>query len=67
MKHRVLKEVKEKHYFWLADGISLKSIQELVDVIPMMDEHVFSHHVNDQRHDFHLQQVCIQKLNFFET
>ena len=53
MKHRVLKEVKEKHYFWLADGISLKSIQELVDVIPMMDEHVFSHHVNDQRHDFH--------------
>lgn len=41
----------EKH-FYLHEGGSLGSLEELFTELQTMDEHVFRHHVNAERNDF---------------
>ncbi|MBN2567664.1 hypothetical protein JXB02_06305 [Candidatus Woesearchaeota archaeon] len=49
---RVLSEVAPHHYFTLQDGKVLKSLKDLLNELPRMDDGVFVHHVNDVKHDF---------------
>lgn len=41
----------EKH-FYLHEGGSLSSLEELFTELQTMEDHVFSHHVNEERNDF---------------
>jgi hypothetical protein len=50
---KLLRDVHEDHYFIVADGTMLKNLKELAEHAPQLEAHVFDHHVNDDRHDFH--------------
>jgi len=45
-------DIKPEHYFWLKNGGSIKSIDELPDALDVMPNEIFSHHVNDHKNDF---------------
>jgi len=45
-------EIKPEHYFWLKNGGSIKSIEELPNALDVMPNDIFSHHVNEQKNDF---------------
>lgn len=47
-----LKEVDSEHYFLAANGMVIKSLEELAVGVEGMDNHTFKHHVNHQRNDF---------------
>lgn len=40
-------------YFYVNDGSVLKNMDELLQALLNMEEHTFSHHVNEHKHDFH--------------
>ncbi len=42
----------QDHFFVLKNGQKLRSMQELADELEVMDDSVFSHHVNEQKNDF---------------
>ena len=44
--------LKEKCYFFLNNGETLKDIKELHKSLTKMDDSVFNHHVNQERNDF---------------
>jgi hypothetical protein len=46
------KDVEAEHYFYLSNGIIIKNLQELVDVLKVMDDNTFRSHVNEQKNDF---------------
>ena len=46
------KKLEESQYFYTCDGNQLKSLKEFFDVLPEMQDSVFSHHVNGERNDF---------------
>jgi len=49
----LLSEVKHPdHYFYLNNGIAIKSLGELSNHLNEMDEDTFSNHVNEERNDF---------------
>jgi hypothetical protein len=49
----LLSEVKHpEHYFYLSNGIAIKSLSELLDHLKEMDENTFRQHVNQERNDF---------------
>ncbi len=49
----LLSEVKHPdHYFYLNNGISIKSFGELSDHLKEIDEKTFREHVNEERNDF---------------
>lgn len=45
--------VKPENEFFLQDGRQLKNLKELVTALNTMDEATFSHHVNENKNDFH--------------
>ena len=53
MSKRILNEVHPDSQFWLADGKSLKNLHELRNALQQMDDNLFGHHVNEEKHDFH--------------
>lgn len=52
LKTKYVKEVPPKKYFWLSNGVVIRSIQELCDAIKTMNDELFSKHVNENRNDF---------------
>jgi len=42
----------KENTFFVADGQTIKDLRELAEVLEEMTDHVFGHHVNDERHDF---------------
>ena len=53
MGEDILKNVKEDHHFLLLGGKRLKNLHELHDELESMEAHVYDHHVNSERNDFH--------------
>lgn len=49
---KILGEAPEQHHFILKGGRHLKSIQELAGALEVMNDDVFSYHVNDMKNDF---------------
>ena len=41
-----------EQYFYLHNGIPLKSLAELIDQLVNMDEELFRYHVNEKNNDF---------------
>ncbi len=46
-------QVKPEHHFWLKNGKPIASMKELADEFEHMDSKTFSHHINEERNDFH--------------
>ncbi|HLC64603.1 MAG TPA: hypothetical protein VJI46_00595 [Candidatus Nanoarchaeia archaeon] len=46
-------DIKPEQYFYLKDGKSIKSLEELYSASLAMGNEVFSHHVTSSRNDFH--------------
>lgn len=53
MVHPLLKEVLSRNQFWVADGRSLKNLEDLALALQDMDETTFRQHVNKHKNDFH--------------
>jgi len=43
---------KPEEYFYLSNGQSIRSLQELKDALPRLDEGVFRRHVTNEKNDF---------------
>ena len=41
-----------KKYFWLANGVVIRSLYELIDDLKVMDDGLFGTHVNPRKNDF---------------
>ncbi|MFN6944311.1 MAG: DUF5752 family protein [Cytophagaceae bacterium] len=41
-----------ENYFFVQDGKVLRSLEELIDYLPVMSEDTFAHHVNKEKNDF---------------
>lgn len=46
------RKAPQEHVFYVMDGRSIQDLRELAESLEDMAEHVFAHHVNDERHDF---------------
>lgn len=46
------KQAPREHVFVLHGGETIKDLRELAEALEEMQEHVFKHHVNDEKHDF---------------
>jgi len=53
MVHPLLKAVPRNRQFWVADGRSLRNLEELALALQDMDETTFRRHVNVHKNDFH--------------
>jgi ferritin-like metal-binding protein YciE len=49
----ILKEVDQPLTFYLNDGTHLKSLNDLAIALKKMDNKVYTHHINEFKHDFH--------------
>ncbi len=45
-------KITPNQYFYLKNGAILKSVRDLAKVMDELDDEVFFHHVNDEKHDF---------------
>ncbi len=45
--------IPEDKYFYAIDGTVIRSLGELPDALRNMSPEAFSHHVNDDKNDFH--------------
>ena len=45
-------DITPKEYFYLHEGGSLKNFEDLFAALQDMPEHVFLHHVNEEKNDF---------------
>ncbi|MFC1648577.1 hypothetical protein ACFL1B_03900 [Nanoarchaeota archaeon] len=48
-----MSDIPSQQYFYACDGSIIRSLEELFLELQHMPEHVFSHHVNEERNDFH--------------
>jgi hypothetical protein len=46
-------DIAPEKFFYVADGSLIKNLQELPDALRNMSPDTFSHHVNEQKNDFH--------------
>lgn len=46
------KQAPSEHVFVLRGGATIKDLRELAEALEEMQEHVFKHHVNEDKHDF---------------
>lgn len=53
-KGKVIEEriVPKDKWFMLKDGRTIKTVEELKSVLKNIEDHIFFHHVNDQKNDF---------------
>lgn len=51
-RKRVKKNASPDQVFVLVNGHKIKNVKELADVIEKIEDHVFYHHVNENKNDF---------------
>lgn len=51
--YSLAKDAPGERYFVLANGKPVKHVAELAEVLGDIEDHVFNHHVNPERNDFH--------------
>lgn len=51
-RKKVKKNAGPDQVFVLINGHRVKNVKELADVIEKIEDHVFHHHVNEDKHDF---------------
>lgn len=51
-KKAVKRNAHPNQVFVMVNGEQLKNVKELADVMERIEDEVFSHHVNDDKHDF---------------
>jgi len=51
--YNLTREVPQEKYFILANGQPVKNVAELAAILDQLEDHVFNHHVNAERNDFH--------------
>ncbi|MFH2027521.1 MAG: hypothetical protein ABIJ08_00130 [Nanoarchaeota archaeon] len=49
----ILRDVDEDKYFWVNNGPAISNIAGLSDVLKVMSDETFKHHVTDDRNDFY--------------
>jgi hypothetical protein len=49
---KAISEVHPDVRFWLCDGTTLKSLQELHDALAIITDEAYVYHANDDRNDF---------------
>ncbi len=49
---RLEENIKPDNYFFLKNGTAIRNLDELHEQLAIMDDEVFSYHVNDQKNDF---------------
>ena len=52
LKHRLLRKVKPEFTFIVINGKKIRDLPELALEIELMEDHVFHHHVTDEKNDF---------------
>jgi mannitol/fructose-specific phosphotransferase system IIA component (Ntr-type) len=52
LKSKTKKHLPPKKYFWLSNGIVIKSLYELLDALKAMEQELFEEHVNKEKNDF---------------
>lgn len=48
----LFKNVKPDKYFCLYNGVVLKSLHDLINILEVIDDETFNHHVNEHKNDF---------------
>ena len=48
----LFRNIKPEEYFYINNGVVLKSLHDLIDVLEVIDEETFNHHVKNNRNDF---------------
>lgn len=48
----VRKNAPTQNVFVMVNGHKIKNVKELADVLEKIEDHVFNHHVNEDKHDF---------------
>jgi len=51
-KKKGIPQAPAEHFFVLVDGRVLRDYKELADLLEDMADHVYGHHVNNERNDF---------------
>jgi len=51
--YNLTREIPADKYFVLANGQPVKNVAELAAILDQLEDHVFNHHVNVDRNDFH--------------
>ncbi len=51
-QHEYKHQVPPKSYFYLANGVVIKSVQQLSDALKTMDEQLYEKHVSTKKNDF---------------
>ncbi len=65
---RLLENVSEPNYFWLANGERLKNLEDLASALEKISNEIFSHHVNENKNDFCCWiKDCIGDILLVET
>ena len=49
---RIRRDAAPEKVFFLVNGQQVKNVKELADVLERIEDHVFRHHVNEDKHDF---------------
>jgi uncharacterized protein YeeX (DUF496 family) len=49
----ILSDAHPSHHFKIHMGATVKNLEELADVLEVMDEATFKHHVTKEKNDFH--------------
>ena len=50
--HTLFAEISPERYFVMCDGRQVKDYKELADVLQLINDDMFSYHVNDTKNDF---------------
>ncbi len=51
--YNLTRDIPTEKHFILANGQPIKNVAELAAILDQLEDHVFNHHVNADRNDFH--------------
>ncbi len=51
--YNLTRDIPSEKHFVLANGQPVKNVAELAAILDQLEDHVFNHHVNANRNDFH--------------
>lgn len=51
--YNLTRDIPDNKHFVLANGQPVKNVAELAAILDQLEDHVFNHHVNSDRNDFH--------------
>ena len=49
---KYLRDVAPEQCFWVNNGPIVKNLDELANVLPVLNDEIFEHHVNKEKNDF---------------